>query len=106
MTTQDQQTIFTKIEKYIRDAIANNEGYFNRNVILIQSVELMGKYPVEFNSILNMIEIEGRMDMDMDDSTPSVVPSYQDDDPMGNEYDSPDEDYESYTPLQRTMSSN
>jgi hypothetical protein len=73
MTTQ--QTIVSEIEKYIRDTVAKNTGSFNRDAILMQSKELMEKYPVEFNSILNMIENEernGGSDF-MDDSTPSVT---------------------------------
>jgi hypothetical protein len=67
--------IFTEIEKYIRETIAKNTGSFNRAAILMQSKEWMEKYPVEFNSILNMIENEGRNDGcdEMDDSTPSVA---------------------------------
>jgi hypothetical protein len=74
MSTQEQQTIFLEIEKYIRDTVAKNGGSFHRDTILIQSKEWMEKYPVEFNSILNMIEnegISGGSDF-MDDSTPSV----------------------------------
>ena len=77
--TTDENTmstpIFTEIEKYIREMIAKNTGFFNRAAILMQSKEWMEKYPVEFNSILNMIENEGRNDgCDfMDDSTPSVA---------------------------------
>jgi len=63
--------IFTEIEKYIRDFIAMNGGFFNRNQILNESIEWMQKYPVEFNSILNQIENEGSRFAD--DSTPSVV---------------------------------
>lgn len=112
MTSQEQQTIFTEIEKYIRDAIANNGGYFNREVILMQSMEWMGKYPVEFNSILNYIENQGKMnmDMDMDDSTPSMALDMDDCTPsvVRNDYPSDmedDFDYDSNIPLQRTMSS-
>jgi hypothetical protein len=74
MSTQEQQTIFLEIEKYIRDTVAKNGGSFHRDTILIQSKEWMEKYPVEFNSILNMIEnegISGGSDF-MDDSTPSI----------------------------------
>ena len=77
--TTDENTmstpIFTEIEKYIRETIAKNTGFFNRAAILMQSKEWMEKYPVEFNSILNMIEGEGRnVGCDfMDDSTPSVA---------------------------------
>jgi len=63
--------IFTEIEKYIRDFIAMNGGFFNRNQILNESREWMQKYPVEFNSILNQIENEGSRFAD--DSTPSVA---------------------------------
>jgi hypothetical protein len=150
MTTQN--TIFVEIENYIRDFISKNGGFFNRDIILNASKEWMEKYPVEFNSILNLIENEGKSDEMMDDSVPSVafggryaddsVPSVAfcsriDDDstpsvahhdeysgnimpdhisyvmnsPMGSDNvdSSPggyqDEDYELYTPLQRTMSS-
>lgn len=77
--TTDENTmstpIFTEIEKYIREMIAKNTGFFNRAAILMQSKEWMEKYPVEFNSILSMIENEGRnVGCDfMDDSTPSVA---------------------------------
>jgi hypothetical protein len=69
-----QQTIVSEIEKYIRETIANNNGSFNREAILIKSKEWMEKFPVEFNSILNMIENEGRnSDSDfIDDSIPSI----------------------------------
>jgi len=70
-----QNTIFYEIEKYIRNMVAQNNGSFNRDAILIQSKDWMEKYPVEFNSILNMIENERKSgDSDfMDDSTPSVA---------------------------------
>ena len=126
-------SIFTEIEKYIREMIAKNDDSFNRDAILMQSKEWMEKYPVEFNSTLNMIEIEGGSggcgsDF-MDDSTPSFhhgstiytsdeTPSvlHIQDDPMGSpngsdEVDSSsngnadDDEMESYIPLQRTMSS-
>jgi len=160
-------THIPEIEKYIREMIATNGGSFNRAAILIKSKEWMETFPVEFNSVLNMIEAEGRnVDCDemMDDSTPSVAyggyaddstpsvayhgcfdddstPSvayggYADDSTpsvaMGNKYSGnimpdhmssvsdspmasdhidsspggyPDDDFESDTPLQRTMSS-
>ena len=174
-------TQISQIEKYIREINATNGGSFNREAILKQSQEWMEKFPVEFNSVLNMIEAEGRnvgcdfMDDSMpseaygsrftddissssvayggyaDDSTPSVAyhgcfdddstPSvayggYADDSTpsvaMGNKYSGnimpdhmssvsdspmasdhidsspggyPDDDFESDTPLQRTMSS-
>jgi hypothetical protein len=66
-----QNTIFVEIENYIRDLITKSDGFFNRDEILNASKEWMQKYPVEFNSILNLIENEGsRID---DDSTPSVA---------------------------------
>ena len=77
--TTDENTMstpnFIEIEKYIREMIAKNDGSFNRDAILMQSKEWMEKYPVEFNSILNMIENEKRSDGSdfMDDSTPSVA---------------------------------
>ena len=67
-------THIPQIEKYIREMIAG--GSFNREAILKQSQEWMEKFPVEFNSVLNMIEAEGRhvgCDEMMDDSTPSVA---------------------------------
>jgi len=69
-----QQIIISEIEKYIRDTVAKNNGSFNRDAILMQSKEWMEKYPVEFNSILNVIENErksGGSDF-MDDSMPSI----------------------------------
>ena len=63
----------TQIENYIRDLITKNSGIFNRNSIMMQSNEWMQKFPVEFNSILNFIENEGKNDEMMDDSTPSVA---------------------------------
>jgi len=69
-------THIPEIEKYIREMIATNGGSFNREAILKQSQEWMEKFPVEFNSVLNMIEAEGRnvgCDEMMDDSTPSVA---------------------------------
>ena len=74
---------FIEIEKYIRETIAKNDGSFNRDAILMQSKEWMETFPVEFNSILNMIENEGRNDgCDfMDDSMPSMhLGGYCDDD--------------------------
>jgi len=56
--------------------IATNGGSFDREAILAQSKEWMEKFPVEFNSVLNMIEVERRnvgCDEMMDDSTPSVA---------------------------------
>jgi len=67
-------THIPEIEKYIREMIAGSS--FNREAILKQSQEWMEKFPVEFNSVLNMIEAEGRnvgCDEMMDDSTPSVA---------------------------------
>jgi hypothetical protein len=68
-------TQISQIEKYIREINATNGGSFNREAILKQSQEWMEKFPVEFNSVLNMIEAEGRnVGCDeMDDSTPSVA---------------------------------
>ncbi len=69
-------TQIPQIENYIREFIAINGGSFNREAILKQSQEWMEKFPVEFNSVLNMIEAEGRnvgCDEMMDDSTPSVA---------------------------------
>jgi hypothetical protein len=66
-------THIPEIEKYIREIIAGDS--FNREAILMKSKEWMEKFPVEFNSVLNMIEAEGRnVGCDfMDDSTPSVA---------------------------------
>jgi hypothetical protein len=67
-------TQIPQIEKYIREMIAG--GSFNREAILMKSKEWMETFPVEFNSVLNMIEDEGRnvgCDEMMDDSTPSVA---------------------------------
>jgi hypothetical protein len=146
-----QNIPFVEIENYIRNFITNSGGVFNRDAILNSSREWMEKYPVEFNSILNLIENEGsRIDDDStpsvafhggyaDDSTPSVAfCSRIDDDsvysaaiqeeeysgnimpdpistivesPMGSDtIDSspggyPDDDFMSYMPLQRTISS-
>ena len=68
-------TQISQIEKYIREINATNGGSFNREAILKQSQKWMEKFPVEFNSVLNMIEAEGRnVGCDeMDDSTPSVA---------------------------------
>jgi hypothetical protein len=68
-------THIPEIEKYIREMIATNGGSFKREAILAQSKEWMEMFPVEFNSVLNMIEAEGRnVGCDeMDDSTPSVA---------------------------------
>ena len=68
-------THIPQIEKYIREMIATNGSSFNREAILKQSQEWMEKFPVEFNSVLNMIEAEGiHFGCDeMDDSTPSVA---------------------------------
>ena len=68
-------TEIPQIEKYIREMIATNGGSFNREAILMQSKEWMEKFPVEFNSVLNMIEAEGRnVGYDeMDDSMPSAA---------------------------------
>ena len=63
--------IFIEIEKYIRHFIAKKDGFFNREQILNASIEWMQKYPVEFNSILNLIENEGSRFAD--DSIPSVT---------------------------------
>jgi hypothetical protein len=67
-------TEIPKIEKYIREMIAADGGSFNREAILQRSKEWMQNFPVEFNSVLNMIEAEGRnVECDeMDDSTPSI----------------------------------
>jgi hypothetical protein len=68
-------TQISQIEKYIREMIAII-GSFNREAILAKSNEWMEKFPVEFNSVLNMIEAEGShvgCDEMMDDSTPSVA---------------------------------
>jgi hypothetical protein len=119
-------TQIPQIEKYIRELIATNGGSFNREAILAKSKEWMETFPVEFNSVLNMIEAEGRhvgCDEMMDDSTPSVayhdeysgniMPDHMSsvaDSPMGSDHiDSspggyPDDDFESDMPLQRTMS--
>ena len=70
---QFTKTMETQIENYIRDLITKNSGIFNRNSIMMQSNEWMQKFPVEFNSILNFIENEGKNDEMMDDSTPSVA---------------------------------
>lgn len=115
-----QNIPFVEIENYIRDLIIKSGGFFNRDEILNASKEWMEKYPVEFNSILNLIENESsRID---DDSTPSVA-HYEEysgnimpdpmssisDSPMGSDHiDSspggyPDE-FESDMPLQRIMS--
>lgn len=133
-----QNTIFVEIENYIRDLITKSDGFLNRDEILNASKDWMQKYPVEFNSILNLIENQGRNEDMMDDSVPSVAfCSRIDDDsvysaaiqeeyggnimpdpmstivesPMGSDtIDSspggyPDDDFMSYMPLQRTMSS-
>jgi hypothetical protein len=70
---QFTKTMETQIENYIRDLITKNSGIFNRNSIMMQSNEWMQKFPVEFNSILNFIENEGKNDEMMDDSAPSVA---------------------------------
>jgi len=67
-------TQIPQIETYIREMIATNGGSFNREAILVKSREWMEKFPVEFNSVLNMIETEGRnvrCDEMMNDSMPS-----------------------------------
>ncbi len=120
-------TQIPQIEKYIRELIATNCGSFNREAILVQSKEWMENFPVEFNSVLNMIEAEGRnvgCDEMMDDSVPTVAPYHEEysgnimpdhmssvsDSPMGSDHiDSspggyPDDEFESDMPLQRTMS--
>ena len=69
-------TQIPQIEKYIRELIATNCGSFNREAILAKSKEWMEKFPVEFNSVLNMIEAEGRnvgCDEMMDDPSSSVA---------------------------------
>ena len=69
-------TQIPQINKYIREMIATNGGSFDREAIFAQSKEWIEKFPVEFNSVLNMIEAEGRnlgCDEMMDDSTPSVA---------------------------------
>ena len=128
----NQNTSFVEIENYIRNLISKNGGVFNRDSIMIQSKEWIQKFPVEFNSILNFIENEGKSDEMMDDSMPSVAfggTSYVDDsmpsvafggshtghfpvdyspkaDSMSSDYSpcgNPDD--EDCGPLQRTMSS-
>jgi hypothetical protein len=66
-------TEIPQIEKYIRELIATNSGSFEREAILVKSKEWMEKFPVEFNSVLNMIEAEGiHFGCDeMNDFTPS-----------------------------------
>jgi hypothetical protein len=68
-------TQIPKIEKYIREMIAANGGSFDREAIFMLSKDWIVKFPVEFNSVLNMIEAEGRnVGCDeMDDSTSSVA---------------------------------
>jgi hypothetical protein len=69
-------TQIPQINKYIREMIATNGGSFDREAILAKSKEWMEKFPVEFNSVLNMIEAEGShvgCDEMIDDSTPSVA---------------------------------
>ena len=63
--------IFIEIERYIRNKIAMNGGIFNREQIWNESIEWFVNNPVEFNSILNLIENEGSKFAD--DSTPSVT---------------------------------
>ena len=63
--------IFIEIERYIRNKIAMNGGIFNREQIWNESIEWFVNNPVEFNSILNLIENEGSRFAD--DSTPSVA---------------------------------
>jgi len=129
-----QNIPFVEIENYIRDFITKSCGFFNRDEILNASKEWMEKYPVEFNSILNLIENESsRIDDDStpsvafhggyaDDSTPSVahyeeysgniMPDHMSsvfNSPMGSEHidSSPggySDEFESDMPLQRTMS--
>ena len=65
-------THFSEIEYYIRDIISKNHGIFDRESIMKQSAEWMQKFPVEFNSILNFIENEGKDDM-MDNAPSSVA---------------------------------
>ena len=77
-----QNTSFVEIENYIRNLISKNNGIFDRDSIIMQSKEWMQKFPVEFNSMLNLIENEGKSDEMMDDSMPSVAfggASYVDD---------------------------
>jgi hypothetical protein len=129
-----QNIPFVQIENYIRDLIIKSGCVFNRDEILNASKEWMEKYPVEFNSILNLIENESsRIDDDStpsvafhgayaDDSTPSVahyeeysgniMPDHMSsvsDSPMGTEQidSSPggySDELESDMPFQRTMS--
>jgi hypothetical protein len=68
-----QNTSFVEIENYIRNLISKNNGIFDRDSIIMQSKEWMQKFPVEFNSMLNLIENEGKSDEMMDDSAPSVA---------------------------------
>jgi hypothetical protein len=70
--------IFIEIEKYIRNKIAMNGGFFNREQIWNESIEWFVNNPVEFNSILNLIENEGSRFAD--DSTPSAAKSDRIDD--------------------------
>ena len=69
----NQNTFFVEIENYIRNLISKNNGIFDRDSIMMQSKEWMQKFPVEFNSMLNLIENEGKNDEMMDDSAPSVA---------------------------------
>ena len=71
MYTQNISSL--QIEKYIRNLILQNDGIFDRYAILKQSKEWIEKYPIEFNSILIMIEKDSRNDDMIDDSTPSVA---------------------------------
>jgi hypothetical protein len=71
MSTQNISSL--QIEKYIRNLILQNDGIFDRYAILKQSKEWIEKYPIEFNSILIMIEKDSRNDDMIDDSTPSVA---------------------------------
>jgi len=73
ITMDNQNTSFVEIENYIRNFISKNNGIFDRDSIIMQSKEWMQKFPVEFNSILNLIEKEGKSDEMMDDSAPSVA---------------------------------
>jgi hypothetical protein len=69
----NQNTSFVEIENYIRNLILKNNGIFDRDSIMMQSKEWMQKFPVEFNSMLNLIENEGKNNDMMDDTTSSSV---------------------------------
>jgi hypothetical protein len=69
----NQNTSFVEIENYIRNLISKNNGIFDRDSIMMQSKEWMQKFPVEFNSMLNLIENEGKNNDMMDDTLSSVA---------------------------------